>query len=389
MDFGAFPFGVPFSIQQRLPSNPHILARFPLRLTQNAIIPCLLLFRGLLQNGNLGLAASVTSNISPVICVRGSSAVFGSRLIPSEQIDRAFGMPEGKLRDRAGIVSLAYVSEGEQEIDLAVRAAYGALQASDMQAKDIDWLLATSETHRGYPSLAAQLHARLQLRANCGALDIGGACLGLLNAFEVAAALLRLGPASKVLIVTADVHSRILVPGRVPGEFGGLFGDGASVFLLSLGDGGFVSPFYSLGGLFFGCASQYAGAIRLSDGEEGKINLVFDGEALSRAAITKLAELIAGIESRSGISRFDAGAFATHQPNPRLVALLARQLGLPPDRFPPVAQTRGNLGSSTCGAALHEAIVRTSADKPAPIFLASLGPGLLTGAGWIVPETKK
>src|SRR2546426_5098587 len=40
----------------------------------------------------------------------------------------------------------------------------------------------TSETHHDYPSLSAQLHSRLLVRENCGALDVGGACLGLLNA---------------------------------------------------------------------------------------------------------------------------------------------------------------------------------------------------------------
>jgi len=43
----------------------------------------------------------------------GSCAVLGSRVIPSEEVDRAFGMPAGKLRSRAGIESLAYVAESE------------------------------------------------------------------------------------------------------------------------------------------------------------------------------------------------------------------------------------------------------------------------------------
>lgn len=39
--------------------------------------------------------------------VAASHAVVGSRTIPSEVIDKAFGMPPGKLRRRAGIESLA------------------------------------------------------------------------------------------------------------------------------------------------------------------------------------------------------------------------------------------------------------------------------------------
>jgi len=93
------------------------------------------------------------------------------------------------------------------------------------------------------------------------------------------------------------------------------------------------------------------------------------------------------VERRSGLSRKEAGAFATHQPNPRLVTLLAKQLKVPASSFPPIAATRGNLGASTCGAALHAALQHASQQPAAqrkPIFLASLGPGLLFGGGWMV-----
>ena len=114
----------------------------------------------------------------------------------------------------------------------------------------------------------------------------------------------------------------------------------------------------------------------------------FNGEALSRAAVTRMEKTVTAIELRSGIPRNLVGGFATHQPNPRLVTLLAKQCGVSPDTFPPIARTSGNLGSSTCGAALHEALLQ--ALKPArgkrkPIFLASLGPGLLFGGGWLSP----
>ena len=48
----------------------------------------------------------------------GSSSVFGSRMVSSEEVDRAFGMPVGKLRSRAGIESLAYAAENETELTL-------------------------------------------------------------------------------------------------------------------------------------------------------------------------------------------------------------------------------------------------------------------------------
>jgi 3-oxoacyl-[acyl-carrier-protein] synthase III len=311
----------------------------------------------------------------------GSAPALGSRTVPSEEVDRAFGMPEGKLRARAGIESLAYVSDDESELTLGAAAMGAALQAGGCGAQEVDWIVATSETHHDYPSLAAQLHSRLLVRENCGALDVGGACLGLFNAMQVAQAMIGAGQAKAVAVVSADVHSRTLRPGRVPGEFGGLFGDGASAFLLRAADS--ETAGYRLRSFLFGCAGQYASAIRVSDAKDGGLELQFDGEALSRAAITRMEKVISAVELRSGISRREVGGFATHQPNPRLVTLLAKQCGVSPEVFPAVARTAGNLGPSTCGVALHKALEGASETNHKPIFLASLGPGLVFGGGWL------
>ena len=323
---------------------------------------------------------------SSAVFLTGSSSVQGSRVVTSEEVDRAFGMPVGKLRNRAGIESLAYAADGENELTLGARAAEEALREASCGAQELDWIIATSETHHDYPALAAQLHSRQLTRENCGALDVGGACLGLLNAFAVAQSLIASGAARTVAVVTADVHSRVLTPERVAGEFGGLFGDGASAFLLR-GEG--PSPAgcsYRLGEFLFGCAGQYAAAIQVAARIGGGLDVQFDGEALSRAAITRLEKVIAAVEARSGIPRNSVGGFATHQPNPRLLTLLAKQCGVSADAFPPICRTAGNLGSSMCGAALH-AVLQNAAKEEArlrkPIFLASLGPGLLFGGGWL------
>ncbi len=317
----------------------------------------------------------------------GFGAALGGRIVASKEVDREYGMAMGKLRKRAGIESIARAEEGETEVTLGAKAAQEALTQAQVGANELDWILATSETHAGYPSLGAQLHSRLLARETCGALDIGGACLGLVNALAVAQSLIAAGRAKTVLVVTADVHSRMLAPGRVPGEFGGLFGDGASAFVLRSATGADASA-YRLGEFHFGCAGHYAGAIRVGPAADGGIHLQFDGEALSRAAVTRLEQVLAEVELRSGIGRREVGAFATHQPNPRLVGLLARQLGVPAEKLPQVARTCGNLGSSTCGVALVRALAAQKdrrAEQREPIFMAALGPGLLWGGGWLAP----
>ena len=321
----------------------------------------------------------------------GSAFVVGAKRLLAEEVDRAFHMPIGKLRKCAGLESLAYAAEGEDEVVLGARAAQQSLGNASCAVQEVDWIIATSETHHAYPSLAARLHGQLLARETCGALDVGGACLGLLNGLAVAQALLSSGPARTVLVVTADVHSRVLAAGRVAGEFGGLFGDGASAFLLRAAPPAGAQYAYRFGEFLFGCASQYAGAIRVGERGAPELEVHFDGEALSRAAITRLEKVIVDLEARSGLTRSSLAGLATHQPNPRLVALLAKQCGLPEQKFPQVASRFGNLGSSTTGVALQLLLELREPDRPnerggGAIFLASLGPGLLYGGGWLVTE---
>jgi 3-oxoacyl-[acyl-carrier-protein] synthase-3 len=308
--------------------------------------------------------------------------------VPSEEVDHAFGMPAGKLKGRAGIQSVSYVSENEDEGTLGAQACEQVLKNTGENPDGLDWILAASETHHAYPSLSAILHAKLHLREDCSALDVGSGCLALLQTLAVAQALLRSGRAKKILVASADVHSRTLGPGRAAGEFGGLFGDGASAFLLSTNLHGAKGGAYRLGEFFFGCASQYADAITISDAGGGQLDVQFEGDALSRAAVTRMETVIGEVERRSGISREHVGTFATHQPNPRLVTLLAKQVGVAPKNFPPIGKTRGNLGSSMCGAVLDAALHHAAAqpaEQRQPVFLASLGPGLIFGGGWMVP----
>src|SRR5215471_2530488 len=212
-----------------------------------------------------------------------SEVVFGARTVPSEEVDAAFFMPPGKLATRAGIVSLAYADSEETEVTLGARAAESALRRASLAAGNVDWVLASSETHHSVPWLAAQLHLAIGARESCGAMDIGGACLGSVHALAVAKALVESGQARTEMVVTADVHSRVLLPGRVAGEFGGLFGDGASALLVRRNEAG-TGQAFALRDFFFGCASQYQQAIQVSAEPNHQLRVVFDGDARSRAA---------------------------------------------------------------------------------------------------------
>ncbi len=304
----------------------------------------------------------------------------GEHRVTASKLEYEFKLPAGKISKAAGIESVARVQDGEDEVTLGARAADAALAKAGSQIGRIHCLIATSETHTDFPALAARLHARLLADERCAAFDVGGGCLGLVNALALAQSFLASGQFCEILLVTADVHSRLLTPAKVKGEFGALFGDGASAFVLRTSHAE-KGKNYRVGQITLGCNAAAASAIKIGLHKSGAFKLVFQGEALSRAALSRLEEMIEDLELKTGIKRSSVAALATHQPNPRLVKTLARQLGVPQEKFPPVALTCGNLGSSTCAVALVRAIEQSAArGEHEPIFVASLGPGLLFGS---------
>jgi 3-oxoacyl-[acyl-carrier-protein] synthase-3 len=316
----------------------------------------------------------------------GWSGTVGSDHVTAGELESEFGLPAGKIRRRAGIESVARAATNEDEVAMGVRAAVAALARAGADIGGVDWLLATSETYLGFPSLAAALSAQLLVNVNCGVLDVGGGCAGLLSCLAVAGAMIESGGARQILVVTSDCHSRILRPGAVKGEFGALFGDGASAFVLRAAGAPEDAAAFRLAPVRMGCTAAQAIALELRRGDRGQLHLRFRGEALAHAAVDRLAEIVEDLELRSGVRRTAAAGFAIHQPNSRVVELLARKAELPREKIPDVSLRHGNLGSSTCGlalASLLETYTSSSAETRGPIFAAAVAPGMIWGGTYL------
>jgi 3-oxoacyl-[acyl-carrier-protein] synthase-3 len=317
----------------------------------------------------------------------GWGSAFGSQRLMTAQVEREFSMPVGDLAKRAGLDGICRASHDEDEISLGKTAADKALESAGVYPQSLNWVIGTSETLLGFPSFAALLHSVLLASPTCRVLDVGGACLGLLNALVVADALFADRRVDNILVVSADVHSRLLVPGKVPGEFGGLFGDGASAFVLQRFHEVVEPVGYSIRTSIGSCIGTFSSALQVRPSIVDGIALTFDGEALAHSAVDRMERIISDLETASGVRREAAIGFALHQPNPRLTKILLQRARLPLEKVPLIAGLYGNLGSSTCGVALS-ALMDLHAKKPSsqrgPIFLAAVGPGLLWAGAVLV-----
>jgi 3-oxoacyl-[acyl-carrier-protein] synthase-3 len=312
----------------------------------------------------------------------GWGAALGSECVSIARVEEELCLSEGTLAKGAGIQSVRRASHEENEILLAKRAAERALQMAGVSAEGMDWIIATSETFLAYPSFSASLHTALLAASTCRLLDVGGACVGLLNCFAVAKALFSDPGVGRILVVSADVHSHRLAAEGVPGEFAGLFGDGASAFVLQRSPPSTSPDAYSIGASIGSCCGTFSSALRISAATDASLVVAFDGGALARAAADRMERTISDLERYCGLTRDSISAFILHQPNPRLVETMRRRANIPIEKIPLISKTCGNLGSSTCGVALCMAMdahaLKPRSDR-GPMLMAAVGPGMLWG----------
>jgi 3-oxoacyl-[acyl-carrier-protein] synthase-3 len=125
-----------------------------------------------------------------------------------EQLAETFercGIRPGLLEAVAGIVERRWWPEGVTFDEAAAMAGREAMSAANVEPSDIDLLISTSVCkHHLEPSVACAVHYRLGLPATCDNFDLGNACLGFVNAMNVAAMAIESGQARTVLIVDGE-----------------------------------------------------------------------------------------------------------------------------------------------------------------------------------------
>ncbi len=308
----------------------------------------------------------------PIPCWIGPCIAELPRLTETaEELSRRLRRPANWLEQRAGI--LARRCWGRQDpVAIAADASRRCLRRGHVNPCDVGALLVTSEAPPMLAGLAAALHHRLGLSASVLALEVGGACTGFLAALTLGRALLP--QAKSVLIVALEAPTRYLevAPGRA-GEAAALFGDAAASCVLTDRQHGVSSA--PLVDLIHATAGGKGHLVQVQLTSDKRPEVKLKGIALASLAVRQMAQSTKTLLGRHGLSIDDLGAVVAHGGNGRMPALLARQLGVPPERvWSETAQT-GNLGS----ASLPVAWARRG-PTPAPVIWTAVGAGLAWGA---------
>ena len=239
------------------------------------------------------------------------------REISNEELSQFPPASLARIKIKTGVEKRRF-SDGGLSSDLAVRAAADCLSKNPFPRDSVDTvILATSTPDRMIPATAALVSEKLNIK-NAFAFDINSVCSGGLAALMLAASLVESGAAANVLVIAADVYSRILNPrdfSTYP-----YFGDGAAALIVSREKSGIKigRSLFRSDGSGYGVITVKADAaeirpVDLKTPSDSYFSM--NGREVFDFAVSRVPEVILHLMDRDGISMGEVRQFILHQAN--------------------------------------------------------------------------
>jgi len=314
-----------------------------------------------------------------------------ARVVPNSYFETLVDTSDQWIVDRTGIRSRRFAGEGEGTASLAADAVMAALAPTGIAPQSVDLLIvATCTPERNIPSTATFVQARLGM--SCPAFDLNAACAGFVYGLSVASAQIRAGAAERVVLVGAEVLSRVLdLTDRTTCV---LFGDGAGAILLEPAEEpGVVDSSLALDG-------NQAELLTVPAGGSGEpitaealatrrnFLRMLDGQSVFRQAVVAMAESARQLLEKAGLTSADVNLVIGHQANARILSALGKRLALEPEKVLIDIAEVGNTSAASIPIAMDRAWRAGRLAQGDLVLTAAFGAGLTWGSNlirWTLP----
>ncbi|MFN7939425.1 MAG: ketoacyl-ACP synthase III [Bryobacteraceae bacterium] len=296
-------------------------------------------------------------------------AALPGRAVTNEELSPLVGRTPEWILNVSGIQERRWVDEHTSVVDLAASAARDCLSKAGMEAKELGMiLLSCSSGARQFPGPAVQLAHRLGL-SGTPAVDIplasAGALFGMSLGGDLAAAR---GP---ILVVAAEIMSRIAMRAPQDSAVSVLFGDGAGACLIHPDRG-----MAQIRGSLLGSDGSFAEDLKLEFGSGIDMN----GRSVILQATRKIPRGIADLLGQLGVKAADVGTFLMHQANQNLIDRVADSLGVERSLFFSNIRRYGNTSSASMLIAASEWVAARGFEAGSLTCFAAFGAGYNWGA---------
>ena len=327
------------------------------------------------------------------IGILATGSYIPKRVIGNAELAQRVGTTAEWIERKTQIATRHYAAPEEAASDLAIQAAERALTQAGVTADRIDYIIVSTSTGDSPLPPTSNLVQRGLKADKAACLDLNVVCSGFVYGLALARSLVSMYPDRHVLVLAAEVYSRIL-------DFDDrrtavLFGDGAGAAVV-----GRVTSHY--GFLEFDLSSQGEGRslVRVEAGgsrkpashqsvDAGEHYFRMDGRRVRDFVMQDVPPTLERLTRRAGIPFDGIDHFIPHQGNGALLHVLVEKAGLTHVNTHRTVEKYGNVGSASIPVTLDEASRAGYIKDGDLVMISGFGGGLSLGScvlRWAVPR---
>lgn len=298
----------------------------------------------------------------------------------NKDLEKMMDTSDEWIRSRTGIGARHVAPQGMNTTDMATEAAKQAMEMAHVKPEELDLIiLATLTPDRSLPASSCKIQANLGA-VNAAAFDLAAACSGFVYGAITAAQYIENGFYDKVLVIGAEILTRVInwkdrgscilfgdgagaaVIGRVPSGYGILGGamgaDGTGGDYLTIPASGVEMP--------------PTDALR----ENGMAYAKMDGKEVYKFAVNAMPKAAKLALKRSELKTEDIDVLIPHQANIRIIQSAAKRLHIPMDKVYVNIERYANTSGASIPIALDEANRNGMIHRDDIVCLNGFGAGL-------------
>ncbi|MCH1918881.1 ketoacyl-ACP synthase III [Shewanella sp. A3A] len=313
--------------------------------------------------------------------ILGTGSYLPAQVRSNQDLEQMVETSDQWIVERTGISERRIAGGDESVATMGHKAALNAIEMAGIDPTELDLIICgTTSATNAFPAAACEIQAMLGVN-NIPAFDIAAACSGFVYALSVADQFVKAGTAKKVLVIGADVLSRLCDPADRGTII--LFGDGAGAAVVGASDTpGILSTHLHADGRQ-GDLLKCAFPPRVGETAEAVSFMTMKGNDVFKVAVTQLSHLVTETLEHNQVDRSELDWLVPHQANLRIIAATARKLDMSMDKVVVTVGKHGNTSAASVPIALDEAVRDGRIQRGQLLLLEAFGAGFAWGSALV------
>lgn len=312
----------------------------------------------------------------------GTGSYMPKAIMTNKDFEKYVDTNDEWIVSRTGIKARHFSGKDENTGDLGYEAGLRAMEDAGISPMDLDYIIVATTTPQALiPNTSSYIQGKLGAK-KAACFDLNAACSGFIYGLEVAEALLKLPKKKNILLIGAEVLSKITdFTDRTTCV---LFGDGAGACVMTQGDG-VKATLTGADGEKGECLMTTPFEVNnlLYPGEKSNHYISMDGKEVYKFAVKILPYAVEQIMEDAGVAVEEITHIIPHQANIRIIEAAAKRLNVPMEKFFMNIESMGNTSAASIPIALDAMNKEGSLKEGDKVVMVGFGGGLTYGAAYL------